>query len=133
MPYRLPPEEIWTETLVHDGLVAAWRESPRSVEAAAFLNLVPLLLAKHPDERSALTFRSHSFAREPVASLPERLKAFGLSRSTYEDRWRRGLAILTGRLNAVQGRGLNDNKPDNIAAPAKIALDARKTGVGSIL
>jgi len=98
--------------------VAAWREHPRTPEAAAFMNLVPLLLADHPDERSALVFRSHSFAREPVASLPERLKAFGLSRSTYEDRWRRGLAVMTKELNETEGRC------DNRYVP--VLIDARK-------
>jgi hypothetical protein len=122
MTFRLPPGELWTETKVHDALVAAWREHPRTPEAAAFMNLVPLLLAKHPEERSALVFRSHSFARQPVATLPERLKAFGLSRSTYEDRWRRGLTILTRELNAIEGRCDNDNQVSTI--------DARKACAG---
>jgi|SRR5687768_11496911 len=121
MPYSLPPGLAWTETLVGDALVAAWSESPRSVEAAAFMNLVPVLLASHPDERTALAFRSLSFARHDAAALNERLRAFGLSRSTYEDRWRRGLRIMTRELNELEQRPSCDN--NNIPK----SLDARKT------
>ena len=131
--YRLPEGDLWTETLVARGLVEAWREHPRTTEAAAFLNLIPLLLVSYPDERSALHLRSYSFARLSIASLPDLLRANGLSRSTFEDRWRRGIKILTRELNIAQGRGCNDNTPDNFAAPTNKPLDDRKRCAGKIL
>src|SRR5687767_1473218 len=115
MPYRLLPGRTWTETLVETGLVAAWSERPRTPEAAAFMNLLPVLLARHPDERTALAFRGLSYARHDAATLPERLKEFGLSRSTYEDRWRRGLKILTRELNDLEPRPSCDN--NNLPCP----------------
>jgi len=104
--------------LVARGLVEAWREHPRSPEAAAFLNLIPLLLVSYPDERSALHLRSFSFARLSIAKLPDLLRANGLSRSTFEDRWRRGIKIFVRELN------VHELRCDNRYIP--LVIDARK-------
>lgn len=98
MTYAPPEGELWTETMVEVALLTAWREVPRTPPAALFITDAMTLLVDCPDERHALHLRSYAVAR--TIDLPERLKACGISRSTYEDRWRRGVALLTRKLNA---------------------------------
>ena len=105
MPYRLALGDHWTEAKVARALIAAWRENPRTPEAAAFLAHVPLLLVQHPDERIALYLRSFSFARRSEARLSDLLQAYDLPRATFEARWRRGVRLLTEALNRDLARG----------------------------
>src|SRR5215208_4257458 len=99
MPYCLDPGDTWTEAKVARALIAAWRENPRTPEAADFLNQIPELLLAHPKERYALHLRSFSFARRSDARLSDILVANRISRATFERRWRRGVRFLVDLLN----------------------------------
>src|SRR5215217_5730956 len=95
MPYRLAAGETWSEAQVARALIAAWRENPRSRDAAAFLAHIPILLLHRPKERDALNLRSFSFARRSDARLSDILEANRIARATFERRWRRGVRLLT--------------------------------------
>ena len=99
MPYRLAPGETWSEAKLARALIAAWRENPRTPEAADFLNKIPELLLAHPKERYGLHLRSFSFARRSDARLSDILEANRISRATFERRWRRGVRFLVDLLN----------------------------------
>lgn len=116
MPYAPPEGERWTETLVEAALEAAWGENPRTAAAAVFLSAAMNLLITHREERQALHWRGYSKQTQLRDFVPECLREHGVSRRTYEDRWRRGVAILT--------RSLNEHW-DALQRDKKI-LDARK-------
>src|SRR5215210_2795665 len=111
MPYRLAPGETWSEAKVARALIAAWRENPRTVEAAAFLAHIPILLVHRPDERYALHLRSFIFARRSDARLSDILEANRISRATFKRRWRRGVRLLAEALNRDLARGQDVPKP----------------------
>ena len=127
MPYRLPPGDLWTDILITRGLAAAWEEEPRSPAASAFLNSIEELLDNHAEKR-ALQWRGMTFSRRDERglrrySLPEILRENGISRPTFEKRWRRAVRKLAHALNESRGAlAQNDNTYD---------LDRDKTGTGN--